>query len=370
MSARWCLVVACVSGCVSGGREPNLALFHAVTDDRIVTPNVRLDPASWVRFRLLGRGCSKGCPTRWVPASALEAGSGGLTVRLPLDGELVKITVTRVATDRLRQLSQLDRKGVTVSDLNDGLTLEGPRLGEWLEAARELGPVPGTERWVLGLNGVAIEVPGGALPRVWTEHFLWGEVESVDVVGSRILAGHSDEPVSLPLGGHEGVASEDSQPLFTPAAVRRAWFRPQLAVEGGSSVLQGLQDTQASIELGVRMFNLLELGAGVRMLWPQLFGPTAFTSEGPLEPQVSRTTPELLGTVRTGVAIDLDDDRRWTVQAGLELVFAPGVLRERLIAGVRARLWKGTFVALRPITPEHSSAGWLASSSVQAGVVF
>jgi hypothetical protein len=85
---------------------------------------------------------------------------------------------------------------------------------------------------------------------------------------------------------------------------------------------------------------------------------------------MSRGVPELLGTVRTGIAVDLDDDRRWTVQAGLELVFAPNVLRERLIAGMRVRLWKGFFVALRAFTPEHSSAGWVVSSSAQAGVVF
>jgi hypothetical protein len=370
MNARGLLLLVGVSGCVSGGREPNLALFHAVTDDRIVTPNVRLDPASWVRFRLTGRGCAKGCPTRWVPANALEAGSSGLTVRLPLDGELVKITVTRVTPDRLRLLSQLKVAGVTASDLNDGIELTGPGLGDWLQAARELGHIPGIERWVLGLNGIDVEVPGAVLPTVWTEHFLWGEVESVDVVGSKAFINHPNEPVSLPLGGHEGVASEDSQPLFTPAAVRRAWVRPQIAAEAGTSVLQGFADTQVSIELGVRLFNLFELGGGVRALWPELSGPTAFTTDGPLTPQRPRVVPEPLGTVRTGFAIDLDDDRRWTLQGGLELAFAPGTLRERIIAGVRARLWKGTFVALRAFTPEHSGAGWTVTSSAQVGAVF
>jgi hypothetical protein len=364
------LVVACLAGCASGGRETNVGLLHTVSDDAIVTPNLRLDPASWVRMRLVRGRCRDGCPTEWIPADALEAGSAGLTVRLPLDGELIQVTVTRVGTERLRQLSQLKVRGTIASDLNDGIILSGPRVADWLRAARDLGPIPETERWVLSLHGLEVEASDGTLPEVWMEHFRWDEIESVDVVGSRAFTDRSTaDHVRLPLGGHEGVASDDSQPLFTAAAVRRARVRPHLAVEAGTDALQEFADTQASIEVGVRLFNLFEVGAGMRALW-QPVGPTSLVADGPLEPVHPRSVPELLGTVRTGVAVDLDDERRWTVQGGLELAFGPRTLRERVIVGVRARLWKGTFVALRPITPEHSAAGWTVSSSVQVGAGF
>ncbi len=130
-------------------------------------------------------------------------------------------------------------------------------------------------------------------------------------------------------------------PAFTWKTRRRGWVRLVGALEGGTDLV--LRDgLTSSAFIGVRLFNVLELAAGARLL----MHPRADD-----DPRLRGTW---MGVFRVLAHLDLDAARRIALPLGVDAGGGQPAGYVRIVLGLRVRAWRGLSLGLYPFNPTYT----------------
>ncbi len=410
-------VAAASTGCftVQTAQREDLLPLRRTHDDHVALfgpkTGTRVDPTSPVRFGLADQGF-----TPWVLPERLLVNAAGVmldTEPLPVDG-LARITVSGVDEAGLEQLAAA-AEALSVIRWPDRIEVSGPgpALGAWVDSLRPNLPGDGAaETWAFAYANPATVVRWSgadvrrqsALPRSLTDGLRWSDITSLEVehpdyatvlvllvaipIGGALGANFSalripdrsaavvavNDAATLRKTGLEPPEPQDAVPLFSPLAKRRAAWRPFAATEFGTT-FAGVA-SHWGVMGGLRVRDFFEVGLGLRLWWPNLFGRANYLSSEPLGPLTSKFAPVVYPTLRLGFNFDLDADRRLLVPLHLELGhnFRDSV-QVRMAWGLQVRIVNGLFAALRPFTPQYTAnplglANWQFPSTLEFGSTF
>ena len=269
---------------------------------------VRIGPGSWIRFRRVD-----GLFTSWVEARNLRVGPDQVVLG---DGSSGDGLVLRWN----------DLVGLEVNDVDTGRTVVGIAAGtslvvlaaaaEVIVIAALVAATGGHLNGDLGLTRGALEAVlghAGERPEDAPEALTYGDEAS------------GAEPVVL------------VSPLFAPEARRRDIVRFGASIETGIEVGGNLMQSEATVNIGLRLLNVLELGAGLSTLT----GPLG-TGDAAADPSSANglwAASRIVPRARLGLHLDLDPSRRVALALGQQGgIGTHGWVDLRTEWGVRVRL--------------------------------
>lgn len=286
--------------------------------------HVRIGPGSWVRFRRVD-----GAMTAWVEAKTLHVAPDCLVVGSPrVDDALV--------------LRWDDLQGVEVNDVDAGRTAIGIVAGTSmviLAAAAELTVVVALSALTGGHFNGDVGITRGAFEAV------------LDKVGER----PENDPDALapsdqPDDALNAINLIAASPLFAAEARRRDIVRFGAGVEMGLESGGGVLRSEATVNAGLRLLNVLEVSGGLSML-----GSPLGANDG-LQPTLPTTgnpgATRLVPRARLGLHLDLDANRRIALALGQQVgISTGGWVDLRTDWGVRLRVSDRFQLGIHPFNP-------------------
>ena len=295
---------------------------------------VRIGPASWVRFR-----CVDGATTSWVEAKDLRMTSTGVALGARPDASLI--------------LHWDEVQGVEVNDVDLGRTVVGVVAGTSLvivAAAAEVTAIAVLSALTGGRVNGDLGLTRGAFEAV-LEHVGERPENAPNALRPESRRGDEDDDDAA----LASASLVTAHPLFTSEARRRDIVRLGASVEMGMESGGGVLRPEATMTAGLRLLNVLEVGAGLSMLGGSLGATNVSAADlgTAAIPGVSGTW--LIPRARVGLHLDLDPNRRVALALGQQVgVSAHGWVDLRTEFGVRLRIGDRFQLGLYPLNPRVS----------------
>jgi hypothetical protein len=291
---------------------------------------VRIGPGSWIRFQRVD-----GLFTSWVEARALRVGPDQVVLGGgdPDDGLVLRWN---------------DLVTVEVNDVDTGRTVVGIAAGTSLvvlAAAAEVMVIAALEAATGGHLQGDLGLTRGALEAV------------LERAGER----PEDDPEALTHGDEASGAEPVVRvsPLFAAEARRRDIVRFGASVETGIEVGGGSMQSEATLNVGLRLLNVLELGAGLSTLTGPLGASDA--AAAPSSASGLWAASRIIPRARLGLHLDLDPGRRVALALGQQLgIGTHGWIDLRTEWGVRVRLNDRLQLGVYPLNPR---IGWQSQTA-------
>jgi hypothetical protein len=396
---------------------------------------VRLDPSSMVRVRR-----RDGSTSRWFAARNILISDDGVLVSFGRDpiSSVRRAWVSGMRPEDAELLEALVPPGADLKRHGQQLELVPPSQGllPWLRAFVAARPGSDSEaapeEWQLSTRGLVVGLRGADLAGAVAngvqrvDGLRWEDVSSLEVrnfdglstfltvvtaplwLAGIVLVGRlgsgpfisgafddwSDNPSNRTPGGavvpdqlidqgnvlatgvERGPDAASARHVFTPAASRRAMWRPVVWVGAGSQLADG-RSASLTGGLAARIWDVIEVGGGITAWWPDFDGPGELRPGAPLLPGPPRWVPYLALLGRVGGDFAIDPDRRVSLPLLIELASAgEPLLQLRFRFGVRIRLFGGTFAAIHPYNPHYTEQrlpelrSWTFPSSIELGSAF
>ena len=289
---------------------------------------VRIGPGSWIRFQRVDS-----LFTPWVEARTLRVGADQVVLGAG-DGLVLRWN---------------DLVAVEVNDVDAGRTV--------------VGIVAGTSLVVLA---AAAEVLVIAALEAATGGHLHGDLGITRGAVEAVLEHAGERPEDDPEALSHGEEASDANPvmlvspLFAAEARRRDIVRFGASVETGIEVGDDLMKSEAAVNVGLRLLNVLELGVGLSTLTGPL--GAGDPSAAPASAEGPWTGSRLIPRARLGLHLDLDSNRRVALALGQQVgIGTHGWIDLRTEWGVRVRLNDRLQLGVYPFNPRIGWQGATAS---------